>query len=156
MIKKISGVAALALCLTFAFASCADKKETPAQEQQEAAATMANNSVYVLVHDGHGQNSVENYVQVAVVLEGENNQTAQIVVSSPPENTQTSCSLQTTAKKISDTQYQTTLQGVPVNFFFEKDMLTIDTELEGDRGVLREFCVEGASLLGNYKLAAQN
>lgn len=156
MIKRISGIAALVFCLTFSLVSCEGQKKEEAALQKQAAELLPTNGVYILVHDGHGQNRPDNYVQVEVLLEGDDKQVANILVSSPPENTQTNCSLQTTAQKVTPTHYQTKLHGVEVNFFFENGMLTIDTVNEGDRGVLQQYCAEGASLYGNYKLIGEN
>ncbi|MHC5362052.1 hypothetical protein [Myroides sp. LJL110] len=155
MKRSFLGVLALTFCLATLSFSCKgeDKKQ---DKVEQSIKDLPTNAIYVLVHDKHGQDHPDNYVQVEVVLSGQDKQTANIVVSSPADNFQTSCSLQTQAKKISPTHYQATINDIKVNFFFEKDMLTIDTVNEGDRGVLSEFCAPGATLYGNYKLYAEN
>lgn len=159
MKKRFLSGLVLTFCLLIGMTSCKTdykKQEQAKEDQVTSTQSLPTNAIYVLVNDKHGQHHPDNYVQVQVTLSGEDNKTAHIVVSSPVENTQTSCSMETVATKVGPTKYQGELKGIKVDYYFEKDMLTIDTVNEGDRGVLREYCETGATLYGNYKLYAEN
>lgn len=74
-----------------------------------------------------------------------------IHVTSREDIKKPTCSLETEATKVKENVYQAILQDIKVNFFIEHEALTIDTENEGDRGILSYYCSGGGSLKGTYK-----
>lgn len=87
---------------------------------------------------------------VKIIIQEQGADNVQISITSRDDIKKPTCSLETEATRVNETTYQAILQAVKVNFIVTNNQLSIDTENEGDRGVLAYYCSGGGTLVGTY------
>lgn len=143
----------LSFCFFFSIAGCKNSvgssSSTTTAPEQKTTSILEFDPTGQYVTDSYSKRK-EGYDWISVLVQEISKNSVSISVRSRADKKNPSCTFDCKAEKITDSTYQSTVEGKIILFSFTKESISISTANLEDDALLYFFCGGGATIKGKY------